>query len=163
LATPSNVEPTPTPSTSGGQAPVEPVGRDPDGHMDVPNAPEITGWYSLRARPGERGSAVIAGHSGYRVGAAVFDQLGGLEPGDVVYVEDEEGRTVTFVMRESRLYDWDAYAPEVFRRDDGAYLNLITCTGAWNPVVGTSSKRLIVFCDLRETRPFAERVRSLIE
>jgi LPXTG-site transpeptidase (sortase) family protein len=147
----------------GVEAPVVPVGRDPDGHMSVPDGPVLTGWYSLRARPGEQGSAVIAGHSGFRTGAAVFDNLGQLEPGDVVYTEDEHGRTVTFLVRESRQYDWDAYVPEVFRRDDGAFLNLITCTGPWNPMVGTSSKRLIVFCDLRDPRPFAERVRNLIE
>jgi len=144
-------------------APVVPVGRDADGHMEAPDGPKNTGWYERRARPGERGSAVIAGHSGFRTGAAVFDHLDELDTGDLVYVKDEDGRTVAFVVRESRLYDWDASVPEVFRRDDGVYLNLITCTGGWNPVVGTSTKRIVVFCDMKEPRPSAGLLRRLAE
>src|SRR5665647_1830768 len=44
-------------------ATVESVGLTPDGDMDLPKDPDDVAWYEL-ARPGEDGSAVMAGHYG---------------------------------------------------------------------------------------------------
>src|ERR1035437_3088718 len=43
-------------------APVEYVGLAPDGSMGVPAGPNNVGWFDLGPRPGNIGSAVIAGH-----------------------------------------------------------------------------------------------------
>ena len=131
----------------GVDAPVVRVGITDDGVMEAPEGPVDTGWYERGPRPGERGSAVIAGHSGYRTGPAVFDDLGQLEPGDFIYVVDEQGAQIAFTVRESREYRYYESPPEVFSRNDGHHLNLVTCTGAWDASAGTSSKRLVVFAD----------------
>lgn len=130
-------------------APVEYVGLTPDGAMDVPKERTNVAWFNLGQRPGENGSAVIAGHSGWKNGkAAAFDNLYKLRKGDKVYIEDEKGATITFVVRESRRYDQNADASAVFGSLDGkAHFNLVTCDGTWDKVSKTSSKRLVIFTD----------------
>ena len=128
---------------------LESVGLSTEGRIDAPEDPENAAWFNLGSRPGEAGSAVITGHSGWKDNkAAVFDNLHKLEKGDEIYVEDEEGVATTFVVREIKSYGRNEYVPEVFASSDGkAHLNLITCTGTWDSVRGTRSNRLVVFAD----------------
>ena len=77
----------------------------------------------------------------------MFANLDKLKTGDKVYVEDDKGMTITFVVRETRVYD-PGYADDVFSRNDGVYLNLITCDGVWDAANKTYSKRLVVFADI---------------
>lgn len=130
-------------------ATVEHVGLASDGSMGVPKGPAPVAWYMLGTKPGEIGSAVIAGHSGWRNNIpAVFDNLYKLVKGDKIYVEDDKGVTTTFVVREIRKYDPKADATDVFISSDGkAHLNLITCTGFWNKILKSRSQRLVVFAD----------------
>ena len=125
------------------------VGLAPDGAMDKPKSLDAAAWFELGTRPGETGSAVIAGHYGYRNGKlAVFDKLYKLRKGDKLYVEDDRGVITTFVVRESRRYDPNADASDVFGSNDGgAHLNLVTCAGVWNEASQTFSQRLVVFTD----------------
>ena len=125
------------------------VGLTPDGSMDAPKEPANAGWFNLGPRPGENGSAVIAGHYGWKNGIpAVFDNLSKLKKGDKIYIEDENGVSISFVVRESRSYDPKADASTVFNSSDGkAHLNLITCEGSWNRLKKSYSKRLVVFAD----------------
>ncbi len=130
-------------------AAIEYVGLASDGSMDVPKNPDEVAWFESGARPGENGNAVIAGHYGWKDGKpAVFDTLHTLRKGDRVYIENEKGVTVSFVVRESRRYDPKADASDVFRSSDGqAHLNLITCEGVWNTAEKSYSDRLVVFTD----------------
>ncbi|MDO8655387.1 MAG: sortase, partial [bacterium] len=126
------------------------VGLASDGAMDAPKGPADVGWFNLGPRPGENGSAVIAGHYGrWKTGeGSVFDDLNKLSQGDKLYVEDEKGAVVTFVVRESRKYDPNADASDVFGSNDGkSHLNLVTCEGVWDKVSKTYSNRLVVFTD----------------
>ena len=125
------------------------VGFTSDGVMDVPNSPTNVAWFNLGPRPGEIGSAVVAGHSGWKDGApAVFENLYKLEIGDKLYVEDEKGRTVTFVVRKVQTYSPDSNTSDIFSSSDGKiHLNLITCAGDWDVISKNSSSRLVVFTD----------------
>lgn len=129
---------------------IEAVGLTADGAMEVPKGPVDVAWFDQGPQPGEKGSAVIAGHSGWKNGLpAVFDNLSTLQKGDKIYVENNQGRLSTFVVRESRKYDPKADAQSVFLSNDGkAHLNLITCIGAWNAAEKSRSERLVVFADL---------------
>jgi LPXTG-site transpeptidase (sortase) family protein len=130
-------------------AAIEYVGLTPQGAMAVPTGPTSTAWFDLGPRPGENGSAVIAGHEGWKDGIrAVFDDLYKLRAGDEVYVKDEEGATTTFVVRDVRTYGQNGDASDVFGSSDGkAHLNLITCEGIWNAAEKSYSNRLVVFAD----------------
>jgi sortase A len=130
-------------------APVEFVGLTPAGVMGVPAGPSDVGWFDLGPRPGDIGSAVIAGHEGWENGIpAVFDNLHSLVKGDKIYVEDETGTTTVFVVRELRIYGQNDDASDVFTSSDGkAHLNLITCDGVWNTMDRSYASRLVVFAD----------------
>lgn len=128
---------------------VIPVGLTSDGAMGVPKGPAEVAWFNLGPRPGENGSAVIAGHYGWENNIpAAFDNLHKLHKGDKISIGDENGVVTTFVVRETRIYGKDEIAPEVFSSSDGkAHLNLITCAGVWNKAEKTRSERLVVFTD----------------
>jgi LPXTG-site transpeptidase (sortase) family protein len=128
---------------------IEYVSITPDGAMDVPKNQKNVAWFSIGTRPGEIGSAVISGHYGWKGGkASVFDALYTLRKGDTVYVQDAAGITTAFVVRESRRYDENADAADVFRSTDGkAHVNFITCEGIWNSISKSYSNRLVVFTD----------------
>jgi len=133
----------------GLNAAIEYVGLTADDAMAAPSGPDTVGWYELGSRPGNRGSAVIDGHSGYADGrAAAFDELPKLGKGDRLYVEDASGGQASFVVRTTRLYARDADATEVFAPTASSRLNLITCTGSFDVAAGTHSQRLVVFADL---------------
>jgi hypothetical protein len=56
-------------------APVGPVGKAPDGSVEVPQRWEEVGWYDGGARPGEQGPAVLPRARRLEAGPAVFVRL----------------------------------------------------------------------------------------
>lgn len=124
------------------------MGVNDKGEMESPSNTVDVAWFKLGPRPGEQGSAVLSGHVDGKNGkAGVFNALGKLKKGDKLYVKDGEGKSLSFVVRESRIYD-PGYADEVFSRSDGVYLNLVTCDGVWDENKKSYSKRLVVFADI---------------
>lgn len=121
----------------------------PDGRMDVPAGSVNVAWFALGPHPGKEGSAVIGGHFGIRNGVPfVFYNLDKLKAGDKIYIVDDNGDTLAFVVRSIKSFDRNADATTVFTSDDGgAHLNLITCEGAWNKVNDTYPQRLVIFTD----------------
>ena len=133
----------------GLEAAVEVVGLTADNAMASPSGPDTVGWYRLGPHPGNKGSAVIDGHSGYADGsAAAFDRLPELSKGDRFFVEDANGRRASFIVRKTQLFARDANAAAVFAPTASRRLNLITCTGSFDVAAGTHSQRLVVFADL---------------
>jgi len=129
---------------------IEFVGLTPLGAMGAPKGGKNVGWYSAGPHPGDIGSAVIDGHFGrWKNGeGSVFDNLDKLEKGDTIYVEDDKGTFISFIVRESRTYESNADASDVFSSDDeGSHLNLITCEGIWNKDSKSYSGRRVVFAD----------------
>ena len=125
------------------------VGLTSDGAMNIAKDPDKVAWYEFGPRPGENGSAVIAGHYGWTGNkGSVFNDLHTLKKGDEVSVIDVKGNGIIFVVRESRKYDPEADATIVFKSNDGkAHLNLITCEGVWIEAQKTYSDRLVIFSD----------------
>ena len=125
------------------------VGLAKDGSVDVPKGPSQVAWFKLGPRPGDKGSAVITGHFGpWQTGASsVFDNLYKLKKGDKIYIKDDKGVSIAFTVRESREYGPGESLPEVFNKNDGIYLNLITCHGDWLANQKTYTQRLVVFAD----------------
>ena len=128
-------------------AAIQNLGVTAKGAMEVPSNTADVGWFRLGPRPGEKGSAVIAGHfNGENGEAGVFTNLYKLRKGDKLYIKDDKGISITFVVRESRLYN-PGYADEVFSGTGSAQLNLITCDGVLDGAKKSFSKRLVVFAD----------------
>ncbi len=126
------------------------AGLKSDGTMDIDNNPDRVAWYKFGTRPGNEGSAVIAGHYGWTgLHGSVFNDLHLLQKGDKVSVIDQHDKLVTFIVTKSEKYDPSADATAIFQSYDGkAHLNLITCDGEWVADEDTYSDRLVVFTEL---------------
>jgi LPXTG-site transpeptidase (sortase) family protein len=125
------------------------VGIDSKGAMGVPQLPSETAWYMLGPKPGQEGSAVIAGHVNWWYGTTgVFQNLKKLKAGDKITVQDDRGVETTFVVRGTRNYGQKDDPTGVFVSSDGkAHLNLVTCAGVWDRLTQMYNKRLVVFAD----------------
>lgn len=130
-------------------AAIEHLGLTADGAMDTPKGPNTVAWYRQGVMPGEIGSAVIAGHFGWKNGIpAVFDTLNRLRRGDKLAIIDDKGMTTNFVVRNIKSFSETDNTTTVFTSNDSkAHLNLITCSGVWNKVSGRFPNRLVVFSD----------------
>lgn len=131
---------------------VEYVGMDAEGRMDVPKADENVAWFKLGVRPGDLGSAVLAGHFDSKTGGpAVFYDLTDLEVGDTVEVVDDAGSELSFVVTQTATYkDADFPIDTVFAQSDARRLNLITCAGQYSQQQSNYSDRFVVFTELVE-------------
>ncbi len=136
----------------GVDAPIEMVGLDAGGRMQVPtrNQWNDVGWYSKGTPPGALGSAVIDGHLDTNTGApAVFWRLNAMHVGDMLTVRDNAGRKAQFRVFKLQNYDIDqAPLDQIFAKTDGVYLNLITCAGSWDYSHNQFQQRLVVFTQL---------------
>lgn len=133
-------------------ASIESVGIADSGAMDIPKIATNAAWFNLGKIPGEKGSAVIAGHYGWKNGLqAAFDNLHKLKKGDLIYVEDSTGMMATFFVTEIKKYDKDDDTSTIFGSSDNKeHLNLITCAGFWNKNNKSYSKRLVVFTEKKD-------------
>jgi LPXTG-site transpeptidase (sortase) family protein len=131
----------------GVSAKVSPVGLASNGDMEISSNAKELAWYQPGPKPGEEGSAVIAGHYGWKDGVpSVFNNLNRLVAGDVISVYSKEGTVEKFSVQTIRQYAPSDDATAVFKSDDGkAHLNLITCQGTWSKSEQTYSERLVVF------------------
>lgn len=127
---------------------LESVGLTSEGAVEVPKSYTNAAWYNLGPRPGEIGNSIIDGHSGWKNGIqSIFDDLYKIKKGDKIYIIDEKGIVVTFIVREFRSYGPNEDVSIVFNSDDSkAHLNLITCVTS-NMIQESPNDRFIVFSD----------------
>jgi LPXTG-site transpeptidase (sortase) family protein len=135
----------------GLDVPVVEVGVLENGQMGVPKNYHQAGVFVPWTKPGEIGSSVIAGHLDHKTGPAVFFNLKRLTPSDSVVVLDAKGNKREFVVSSiERFKTEEAPLERIFQSDDGAHLNLVTCTGKFNRKTRQHPKRLVVFTTLKE-------------
>jgi len=144
---------------------IESVGLTPQGIMGAPKDPINVAWYNLGPRPGETGTAVIVGHYGtWENGKiSVFNNLYKISNGDKIYIENDKGITITFVVSEIRSYDKEADYSGTFESNDGkSHLKLITAEGVWDEVSKGYSKRLVIFTDREEAETYSCKTKNLL-
>lgn len=132
------------------EALIQTVGVDQNGRMGLPTNFVDVGWYKYGPRPGERGSAVIAGHLDTTIDdKAVFAKLSDLKKDDDVFVFDKTAKKIHFRVTKKEVYD-DTKAPLEKIFDQGvltARLNLVTCDGVWSTTTQNYSERLVVYSE----------------
>jgi LPXTG-site transpeptidase (sortase) family protein len=132
----------------GVDAPVAGVSLLQDGSMAVPNNLWTSGWLSSSARPGQAGSAVIAGHRGIGT-QALFSHLENVRPGDKVHVSDAGGGELVYEVTRVASMDLSvATQLQVFGPTTQQQLVLITCFGQYSRSTRTYDHRLVVFSSL---------------
>ena len=133
----------------GVKAKVQQVGLNSKKEMDVPSNEVDVAWYDLGPKPGEIGSAVIAGHLDDRTGKpAVFWDLDKMTTGDHIYVTDGNDNKKSFqVVSTERYKTGGAPLEKIYGASDGVYLNLVTCGGVWDKAKDNYAERFVVFTE----------------
>jgi LPXTG-site transpeptidase (sortase) family protein len=132
----------------GVDAAVAGVGLMPDGSMGVPGDLWTSTWLSSGARPGQPGSAVIAGHRGIGT-QALFSHLENVRPGDQIRVSDASGGELVYQVTRVASMDLSvATQLQVFGPTNQQQLVLITCFGQYSRSTRTYDRRLVVFSRL---------------
>jgi sortase (surface protein transpeptidase) len=122
------------------------LGRTPQGTLQVPPSTSVAGWYTRSPRPGELGSAIIAGHIDSRLGPGIFFRLRLLRPGDLVYVRRSDGTLAVFRVYAERMYAKSRFPTEkVYGPAPDAELRLITCGGVFDAAAGSYLSNVVVY------------------
>ncbi len=126
---------------------VQKVGINKKGDMGIPNNFSDAGWYKYGPLAGNAGSAVVAGHVDNALALdGVFKHVGELIPGAKIKIVTEKGQTVRFVVYDVQTYLYNNVPIEsVFKKDDDAYLNLVTCGGTWIADKHSYDRRIVVY------------------
>ena len=138
----------------GVNAPLMGLGLTPQGSLDVPPAERknLAGWYEASTTPGERGTAVVAGHVDNAEGPAVFYDLGALRKGSAIDVERRDGGTAHFTVDAVEVYDARAFPDEkVYGAASRPELRVITCGGDYSRATGYQGN-VVVFAHLTGSR-----------
>ncbi|MEY2244253.1 class F sortase [Streptomyces sp. SAS_267] len=134
----------------GVDAPLIGLGLTPQGSLDVPPARKknLAGWYEAGTSPGERGTAIVAGHVDNAEGPAVFYDLGSLRTGSTVEVDRLDGRTAVFTVDAVEVYDSRSFPDaKVYGAARRPELRVITCGGGYSQTTGYQGN-VVVFAHL---------------
>lgn len=130
---------------------IENVGTLSDGRMDVPKDPDNVGWYEPGTLPGAPGNAVLAGHVDDLTSPAVFYDLHKLKKGDKIIVKDQDGDPLTFEVYDQKTFPrLDAPIEDIFGFSYASTLNLITCSGDFDPETTERAERTVIYTKLIE-------------
>jgi hypothetical protein len=125
------------------------LGLTSSGALQVPSTTAVAGWYTGSPRPGEPGSAVIAGHIDSYLGPGVFFKLRLLHHGERVFVRRANGTLAVFRVTSVRSYLKTRFPTEaVYGAVPNAQLRLITCGGTFDYATGHYLSNTIVFASL---------------
>ncbi|MBI2133702.1 class F sortase [Candidatus Woesearchaeota archaeon] len=129
----------------GVDAQIVSVGLTQNRTMETPPDYWTVGWYKHGAKPGNAGNSVITGHVTSRRGPAIFWNLNKLKPDDLIYVI-EDGNEMSFVVAEVQSYNAKkAPIDQIFGATREHNLNLLTCTGGYDPRTQGYADRLVVY------------------
>ena len=134
----------------GASAPVDPLGLNPDGTLQIPADYQRAGYYTGRSNPGAVGPAIIVAHVDSKTGPAVFYRLRDLQPGDEVTVTRADGSEVVFLVDRLEEHPKDAFPTDaVYGPTPGPTLRLITCSGSFDRSSGHYRDNLVAFAHLK--------------
>lgn len=134
-------------------APVTGLGLDAAGHVQSPPETDrnLAGWYRGGAAPGERGTAILAGHVDLADGPAVFYRLGALRRGDRVEVVRADGASAVYQLYAIEVHDRQDFPDRrVYGQAADAQLRVITCGGSYSEEHGYTGN-VVAYGFLAET------------
>ncbi|MFF2043545.1 class F sortase [Kitasatospora sp. NPDC058170] len=138
----------------GVDAPFTELTLNPGGQLDAPPPDDknLVGWYRGGATPGERGSAVVAGHVDTAKGPAVFLLLSLLLPGNKVEVSRADGTVAVFSVDSVETFAKSAFPDQkVYGKTPDAQLRLITCGGTYDKKRKDYLDNVVVFAHLESS------------
>lgn len=128
------------PSIELADAPIVPVGTEPDGAMGTPgNARDVAWWAGIRA--GE-GNALFAAHRDWKKEKGSFYSLSDLAEGDEVIVRGQ-GEELKFRIIWVEQVDADIDATEMLGDQGEPVVTLITCGGPFDRSIRHYEDRIV--------------------
>jgi sortase (surface protein transpeptidase) len=122
------------------------LGITAKGTLQVPTITSVAGWYTGSPRPGEVGSAVIAGHIDSYSGPGIFYRLSDMRPGQRIYVRRANGSLAVFSVTAVQQYPKDRFpTSQVYGPAPDAELNLITCGGTFDYATRSYLSNTVVY------------------
>jgi LPXTG-site transpeptidase (sortase) family protein len=128
----------------GVNAKIEARGLDASRNMLTPKDFHDVAWYNLGPTPGQPGNALMNGHVDWWTGSAVFTRLSELRTGDMLIVVRGDNTRLSFRVTGRRVVTAGARVASLFAPSRVSSLTLITCTGAWDPSMLSTTHRLLV-------------------
>ncbi|MFJ4190600.1 class F sortase [Kitasatospora sp. NPDC089509] len=135
-------------------APFTELTLNPAGQLNAPPPDDknLVGWYRDGVTPGERGSAVVAGHVDTTKGPAVFLLLSMLLPGNKIEVSRADGTVAVFSVDSVETFAKDAFPDQkVYGKTPDAQLRVITCGGAYDKKKRDYLDNVVVFAHLESS------------
>lgn len=135
-------------------AQIEPVGEDFLGRMALPTEIDNVSWWEHGAKPGQTGTAVLAGHVDTPTGDyGIFYPLYNLKPGDQIQIVDVYHQYHVYQVVANHLYDTADFPIDlVFSTQQfTSQLNLITCWGTYDLSQNDYTQRLVIFAELMKS------------
>ncbi|MGX4692358.1 class F sortase [Streptomyces sp. JNUCC 63] len=135
-------------------APLIGLGLTKSGSLDVPPADDknLAGWYEAGTTPGEKGTAIVAGHVDTTQGPAVFYDLGALKKGSTIEVDRRDGGVAVFTVDAIEVYEAKDFPDEkVYGAAKRPELRVITCGGGYSKSTGYQGN-VVVFAYLTGSR-----------
>jgi hypothetical protein len=131
-------------------APVVPVGLEPDGAMEIPEDVREIGWYDpdgLGVRPGTTGTAVFASHVDSRTqGRGVLFELRRMRVDDTFEIDLEDGTTQTWRVTEvAQIPKVSMPLTEIFTWAGPSRVVIITCGGAFDRSTRSYLDNIVVY------------------
>ncbi|MEU2154569.1 class F sortase [Streptomyces sp. NPDC019396] len=136
-------------------APFTPLTLAASGQLNAPpsNDKNLVGWYNGGATPGERGTAIVAGHFDTKTGPAVFVNLSALKKGSKVEITRADGKVATFKVDSVESFSKAKFPnARVYNDASTAQLRLITCGGQYDHKVKDYKENVVVFAHLESSR-----------
>lgn len=124
--------------------PVEEVGVNRSGVMNLPANFWNAGWYQGGPVPGAPGDAVIEGHAGYPGQPLIFGRLVTLRSGDHIIVVLGDGTRRLFLVESMTRVPVGTAPPGMGEPYGPPRLTLITCTGHFDQNHYSYSQRLVL-------------------
>lgn len=131
----------------GVDAPIVPVGVEPDGAMAAPKTATDIGWYEKSALVGSSKRAMLlSGHYGLDA-PEVLRRLNELKKGDKLVVEGARGDVLVYEVAETeRKHRTEVDMEKAFRYGGGQEaVSIITCIGMYNYAEKTYNDRYVVY------------------
>ncbi|MBA4864320.1 class F sortase [Streptomyces sp. PSKA54] len=135
-------------------APLVGLGLTSSGSLEAPppERKDVAGWYEAGTKPGETGTAVVAGHVDNADGPAVFYNLGALKRGNTVEMDRRDGSVAVFTVDAVEVYDSRNFPDEkVYGPARRPELRVITCGGGYAKKTGYQGN-VVVFAHLTGSR-----------
>lgn len=141
-------------------APVVPVGLEPDGAMEIPERVAEIGWYDpdgLGVLPGATGTAVLAGHVDSRSqGRGALYDLRDLRTGETIELDLADGSTQGWRITEVIQYPKDVIPlEEIFTWSGASRLAIITCGGEFDRTARSYTDNIVVYAEPLPDSPAA--------